>query len=762
MIRTVRIEVNAAYPDMPLERTAVYTGSAASFTIINVPRKHGKRDITGVSVSVKNAAGATQSFAAVRDGCAWNATVPASAIGAAGNIERGLVIAASGVDENEGVVPCWILGCGDIAVMPLDGQIAPGETATNLRGFDETPSAPSKWNVRRSSSGFEVYDGTSWVALGGVGDMKHSEFEGLEWRDNMTQKESNTLLGEIVSKLKGTALLLLCACCLPALAVPLSPDMDFGDISPTAKVSAVIHAAVDGAARPLPKYLHLYDANDSYPAEAAEYYRQRGSGVPAASCSAVRDGGFLYRNFDYPFDDRAEFVVKMSAGPNSFASVGVAQVGTNLTEQMVTSGKPEYSNIYKWLPGATVDGINENGVVAEINVVDTPVTGWHTNATSEAIHPLGAIRWILDNATNAQHAATYIAANIRFPQGWTQNFHYMIADATSTYIVENGTVTDGDEYHEPDEPVTMTNFQLSKFPWDGMGTERFGLLLGGANITNAWYTRAYRRETNPPWVSDLADVIAYTNEIFDAWAEHPKEYFRGKTNGGIPWWQSVHTSIYDITNRTLRVAVQEIDDWYTFQVPVTAPKIDAYTKAETDAKLAEKIGGGDVPSFEQDPTVGLTNGTIHIKGQAITPITEHQDVSGFVPYSGAEYSVDLGNNDLSTSGCIQGEYVYADFAFCCNYTQYRDGLIHCPDDNEYFLPGNVEYGKYPMFDFALRSQIEDATNGLAQTIPQKINAAVSANLNTYIDGETGVEYVGKFYGGSLYYVPTGNVYPPNN
>ena len=365
----------------------------------------------------------------------------------------------------------------------------------------------------------------------------------------------------------------------------LNPPWPTGGTDTNAVID-IIHETVSGAARPVPKYLHALDFDDSYPDDAEMYYKWRGGINSAGGCSAVRRGGYLSRNFDFPFDDRAEFVVRMSASTKRFASVGVAQVGTNLTEAIVTSGKP--SRWYKALPGATVDGINSEGVVAEINVVDgDPATsGWHTNVTSDAIHPLAAIRWILDNATNAYQAATYLAANIRFPQGWAQNFHYMVADAEKTYIVENGTVTDGDEYHEPDEPVTMTNFQLSKFPWDGMGMERFGLLLGGANITNAWYTRAYRRETNPPWVSDLAEVLAYTNAIFDAWAAHDKEYFRGKTNNGIPWWQTVHTSIYDITNRTLRISVQETDDWYTFAVPATAPEIDAYTRVETDAKLA--------------------------------------------------------------------------------------------------------------------------------------------------------------------------------
>ena len=344
--------------------------------------------------------------------------------------------------------------------------------------------------------------------------------------------------------------------------------------------------SVDGAARPLPKYLHLYNADDSYPDAAQEYYRSRGNGKVDGGCSSVRDGGFLFRNFDYPFDDRAEFVVRMSSSTKRFASVGVAQVGTNLTEQFVTSGKP--SRWYKWLPGATVDGINENGVACNINVVDGE-PHWEGGALP-ALHPLAAIRWILDNATNAQHAAEYIASHIAFPSGWTQNFHYMIADEEKTYIVENGICFEA-SYDFPPDPI-MTNFPLSgDDAWSGAGIERYDSLQGRANITNAWYTNAYRRKTNPPWVSDLADVIDYTNDIYNAWAAHPKEYFRNKTTNGQPWWQTVHTSVYDLTNRVLSVAVQEVDDWYTFAVD--AASIDAYTKSETDAKLAGKAGISD-------------------------------------------------------------------------------------------------------------------------------------------------------------------------
>ena len=367
-------------------------------------------------------------------------------------------------------------------------------------------------------------------------------------------------------------------------ALPLpTPVIDF------AKVRVLNPPWSGGAARPLPKYLHALDFADSYPAEAEEYYRSRGDGKVDGGCSSVRDGGFLYRNFDYPFDDRAEFVVKMSAGKDRFASVGVAQVGTNLTEQMVTSGKPEYSARYKWLPGATVDGVNEKGVACNINITGG-APRWNTYPTDTPIHPLAAVRWVLDHATNAMSAASFIARNIRFPVGWSQNYHYMVSDESGAYIVEDGVFI-----IDSNPRAVLTNFGVSPFGSNaGSGVERYNLLRGGASITNAWFTNAYRRETNPPWVSDLAEVLSYTNEIFDAWATHPKEYFRGKTTNGQPWWQTVHTSVYDLTNRTLRVSVQEVDDWYVFQVPSAGGTDETKVRAiasEVVAPVASQVSG---------------------------------------------------------------------------------------------------------------------------------------------------------------------------
>ena len=321
---------------------------------------------------------------------------------------------------------------------------------------------------------------------------------------------------------------------------PWSGDVD------TNAVREIVRETVAGAARPLPPYLHELDFCDSYTNEAAEYYET--APVPGGNCSARRIGELVERNYDWTFDRAAEFVVRMSTGPDRFASVGVASCGTNLSEEVVTSGKP--SRFFKCLPGMTLDGINANGVVAEINVCTTNgMERWNAEGT---VHVLGAVRWALDHATNAQHAAEYLAANVKRPS--RMNFHYMIADETATYIVENGTAT-------PTNGVpVMTNHGLFP-PVYGGGMERDAVLASGS-ITNAWWTNAYR--TGADWVSDFESEaqMRAAQAVWNAPGK-TKEDFRGVG----AWWQTVHTSIYDITNHVLRVAVQETDDWYTFAVP---------------------------------------------------------------------------------------------------------------------------------------------------------------------------------------------------
>lgn len=340
--------------------------------------------------------------------------------------------------------------------------------------------------------------------------------------------------------------------------------------------------SVDGAARPLPAYLHALTFDDTYPEDAAWWYA-RADYSNGGGCSARRTGGVLERNYDFPFDDVAEFVVGVSATTNRFASLGVANVGQDLTEAFVTSGKP--SRFYKCLPGHTLDGINENGLAVEVNITTTSGV-WRT--TGE-VHCLGAVRWALDHGVTAGATASNLAAKVYVPAGFGANFHYMVADAAETWIVENG------EARKVDGVAVMTNFSADRI--GGEGYERWTNLVNGASITSQWWTAAYDRNTRPIRVSDIGANYA---QVWDAWDAQPREAHRGQRIGGIPWWQTLHTSVYDLATRTLRICVQERGDWYTFALP--------------------SVGGGKVKSVNgKDGEVVLNAEDVHALPDTYTP-----------------------------------------------------------------------------------------------------------------------------------------------
>lgn len=303
--------------------------------------------------------------------------------------------------------------------------------------------------------------------------------------------------------------------------------------------------------RVLPPYLHEIEFDSTYPDDAKWYYEQADYSN-AGMCSVRRTGNVVERNFDWKFDFMPEFVVRTVAAGGRFASIGVANIGDLLTEADVSKG---WSPYYRCLPGHMTDGVNESGVFVEVNVVDGE-PDWGNPGGD--IHPLGAVRWVLDYGTNAQQAAGALASRIAFPAGWSQNFHYMIADASGTYIVENGVVSSLPPY----TTAVMTNFKL--YPdrdTDGAGQERYNLLAGGEPITNAWWTLAYLRETSPVRVSDIGTD---TNAVFAAWGRGDRESHRGQVIGGQTWWQTVHTAVYDIGAKSLRICVQEKAEWYEF------------------------------------------------------------------------------------------------------------------------------------------------------------------------------------------------------
>lgn len=302
------------------------------------------------------------------------------------------------------------------------------------------------------------------------------------------------------------------------------------------------------------------------------------------------------------FNEICEFVIRTKARPGrKHASIGVANpTFKTITNDMVQHGlSQELINFIPWL---TMDGINDVGLVCNINVVNKDdIKSYpheHTNAGKPKIMVMNLVRALLDNCGSVEEAKEFIADHdiTPIPAGW--DGHIMIADPSTTVIAEF-TGEKGAEVKYTETEI-MTNFYnhiyaaTGKYPPHGCGTERYDILKAGYKSDNSmngmWellkrvrYTKTYKTSTDPFWCSDLYDQIP----TFD---QHPVEYWtkekileQEKLARQIEayklyeetsqydlkdeLWFTTHNSTYDINKKILRVTVREkYESYYEFSL----------------------------------------------------------------------------------------------------------------------------------------------------------------------------------------------------
>lgn len=335
----------------------------------------------------------------------------------------------------------------------------------------------------------------------------------------------------------------------------------------------------------------------------------------SGGCSSVRNENFFGRNYDWQYDELAEFIVHTTAKPFSrHASIGVAGGFKQLTNAFVESGKKSY--IYDVLPFQLIDGINDCGVICNMNVVPavTSITPRPSGTSYQKISSLQLIRFVLDNFSSAAAAVDYISKHVTvyFPTSLKKmdyEVHYMIADSSNTFIVEfkNSHIVVLDANAQP----YMTNFHISgvRFNQDGTvytpetqdsehdaiktnlvhpygsGLERYNYIVGNYSSANTKagmralmnglrYTKAYasaKDVSNPYWYTEFvgskdltcaSDPSDYTEVVTIA-----DGYFknRSRTDGGLTW-QTVHSSVYDISEKKLYIITQEDGKEFSFSI----------------------------------------------------------------------------------------------------------------------------------------------------------------------------------------------------
>ena len=333
-----------------------------------------------------------------------------------------------------------------------------------------------------------------------------------------------------------------------------------------------------------------------------------------ALCTSCRTGNFVGRNFDWAYDDVEECVMRVPAAEGRLASIGVAS-------RFFPKALQDVLGVEEFLPELTMDGINEKGVAINVNVVpagDNGETTGTNEASDERLCAGFAVRTVLDNATSAAHAVEILQSKDIYSIKGLE-FHWMISDSEESYIVEcvdNELVV----LRANDAQPKMSNFYVSHSPFldeyevvsdneeltedehtlHAMGIERYENVKAGlanvgsaeamfANMTNVWYKPKYLPGNERRYWSDMNGApvpggtkgqrftafdsgleidTARSNAFKAAQANYVAvtnyEATTGKrtiedgyplTNGVV---HTVHTSIYDLANRTLKVCVQEV------------------------------------------------------------------------------------------------------------------------------------------------------------------------------------------------------------
>ena len=359
-------------------------------------------------------------------------------------------------------------------------------------------------------------------------------------------------------------------------------------------LSVTAYAAPFTAPKKLADYLYYMEYTD-YNADLTT-----GENVKTGfACSAVRNGNFYGRNLDLDYADVPEFVIKVAAKEGRYASIGMAAILTLKSNQVDKVSEAELLA----MPNLTFDGINENGVAINCNVapaVDLDfATPLSTNYGKPRIHAVSVVRYVLDHAESAAHGVELLKdMDIYGGYGTWWGLHWMLSDAKETYIIE---CIDGELVARNDTDNIMTNFYVNYAPktsyakhvaqtgqkvagkvYEGFpiltphacGVERYAILKEhydeGAKSAEGMshlmervkYTQAYEADTNPFWYTEYTEgnlTIAHSPMDFKAAIQYGFDTYKLHDRNINPnnFWQTWHTSVYDLANKTLRLNIQE-------------------------------------------------------------------------------------------------------------------------------------------------------------------------------------------------------------
>lgn len=218
---------------------------------------------------------------------------------------------------------------------------------------------------------------------------------------------------------------------------------------------------------------------------ADTYFKTQKVEVPVGGCSVIRKGDLFGRNLDWYYDNDITYIVNTESMAGRFGSIGVT---STFSVDRVNPASSEPNDMFGIIPFMLSDGINEKGVVCNINVAPgTSDDGDYDKGENKVIEPTGEveveisslqlIRYILDNFASATEAVEYLRHHVRIYQpkmllDLNYQSHFMLADSTDTYVLEfiNNKLEDVNFNTELTGKTYLTNFHLIKSVSNGTKT----------------------------------------------------------------------------------------------------------------------------------------------------------------------------------------------------------------------------------------------------------------------------------------------------
>lgn len=278
-------------------------------------------------------------------------------------------------------------------------------------------------------------------------------------------------------------------------------------------------------------------------------------------------------------------MISIAGDDERFASIGVC------ANPYITSSVPEMTqDELFFMPNITNDGINENGVIASVNVV-IPGSIDDQSGTSPGKEKLWApyaVRYLLDRAESAEHAVELLK-EVDIVGGFEgYSLHWMIADQQHTFIVE---IQNGQLVVNHDEYKVLTNFYMTLGPElaeqtvagrvmhdlpllndYAIGVERYdwvrnhyeqGSTEAGmlSLLQSVRATSMYHHGPDDRWYTEFtSETLPITGSAADfeaAFREQLSQYGHRDRKEPQGDWITWHTSIYDIAGRSLSLYSQE-------------------------------------------------------------------------------------------------------------------------------------------------------------------------------------------------------------